>query len=108
MQVFTKSDPAEEKRYFYIFLVDATDGITPETAEAGGQPQISKNGAAFTNTSATLVAIGNGAYYLILTPGEVDTFGWILVRYKSVNTAESQGLAQVIAQEWFRPGGRLV
>lgn len=103
MQMFTKGDLAESHRYFYLFLVDATDGITPETGETGGQPQISKNGAAFANTSGTLVSIDYGAYYVILTISEIDTLGWIIGRYKSANTAESQGLAQVIAQELFRP-----
>jgi hypothetical protein len=107
MQVFTKPDSISENRRFYLFLVDATDGITPETGEAGGQPQISKNGSGFSNTSATLVAIGNGAYYVELAQAEIDALGWILVRYKSVNTAEFQGLGQIIAQEWFRPGGRV-
>lgn len=105
MQIFTRADPIEAHRRFYLFLVDATDGITPETSEANGQPEISVNGAAFTNTSATLVAIGDGAYYVILTISEIDTYGWIIVRYKSANTAEFQGLAQVIALEWFKSGG---
>lgn len=108
MQVFKQSDPRAENRRFYIFLVDATDGITAETGEAGGQPQVSKNGSAFTATSDTLTGVGNGAYYVILTSGELSDLGWVLVRYKSANTAEFQALGQVIAQEWFRSGGRMV
>ena len=105
MQIFTRADPAEAHRRFYLFLVDATDGITPETGENGGQPEISLNGAAFANTADTLVAVGNGAYYITLSIGEISTYGWIIVRYKSANTAEFQGLAQVIALEWFKSGG---
>lgn len=108
MQMIRQSEAAATLRYVYLFLVDATDGITPETGEAGGQPQLSKNGAALSATTNTLVAIGNGGYYLELAVSEVDILGWILVRYKSANTAEFQTLVQIIAQEWFRSGGRVV
>lgn len=99
MQIFKQSEGTAARRYAYLHLVDATDGITPETGEAGGQPQISKNGAAFGNTSATLTAIGNGAYYVALTAGELDTLGFILVRFKSVQTAEFQALGMVVAYD---------
>jgi hypothetical protein len=86
------------QRRIPIHLVDATDGITPETGEAAGQPQVSKVGdttPAWTNTTATLTAIGNGAYYLELTAGEVDTIGVGMLRYKSAATAEFQIAFQV-------------
>jgi len=95
--VFIKKDEATAaRRRVYLHLVDATDGITPETGEAAGQPQFSKNGAAFGNTSATLTSVGNGTYYVELTTGEVDTYGFLLVRYKSGNTAEAQEIRQVV------------
>lgn len=99
MQEFKLSEGTAARRRFYLHLVDATDGITPETGEAAGQPQISKNGAAFANTSATLTSVGNGAYYVELTAAELDTLGKILVRYKSAATAEFQDLAQVVAYD---------
>lgn len=95
MQEFQILEPIATRRLFFFFLVDATDGITPENGEAGGQPQISTNGAAFGNTIDTLNLIGNGAYYITLDPSEIDTLGWILVRYKSANTAEFSSLAAV-------------
>jgi len=78
------------KRRMYFQVVDATDGMTAETGEAGGQPQVSVNGAAWTNTGiGTLVHIGNGRYYGQLTQALVSTVGdTIEGRYKSVNTAE--------------------
>jgi len=84
----------------YFQCVDATDGLTPETGETGGQPQISTNGAAFTDTGiGVLVALGNGRYYGELTDGAVDTAGRIIeARYKSANTAEAVGTTvQVVA-----------
>jgi hypothetical protein len=88
------------RRRIPVHLVDATDGITPETGEAAGQPQVSKVGdttPAWTNTTATLTAIGNGAYYLEFTVGEVDTIGVGMLRYKSANTAEFQIAFQVVS-----------
>lgn len=87
-------------RRVYFHLVDATDGITPETGEASGQPQISVDGAAWTNTGiGTLTAIGNGRYYADLTQATVATAGTIVeTRYKSANTAECPGdTVQVVA-----------
>jgi hypothetical protein len=94
---FTQSEATAGRRRFPVYLVDATDGLTAETGEAGGQPQISKNGGSWTNTSATLTAVGNGAYYVELTTGELDTLGSIAVRYKSSATAEFSRTATVIA-----------
>jgi hypothetical protein len=88
------------QRRVYFHLVDATDGITAETGEAGGQPQISSDGGAWTNTGiGTLSAIGNGRYYADLTQTAVQTAGTqIETRYKSANTAECPGdSVQVVA-----------
>ena len=84
----------------YFQCVDATDGMTPETGEAAGQPQISTNGAAFTDTGiGTLIALGNGRYYGELTDVAVDTAGRVIEsRYKSAATAEAIGTTvQVVA-----------
>jgi hypothetical protein len=99
--IFLLSEGTAAERRFPIYLVDATDGLTPETGEAAGQPQISKNGAAFGNTSATLTAVGNGSYYVELTAAELDTLGMIQVRYKSANTAEFAAPARVVAFDPF-------
>lgn len=96
MQLFQQSEATAARRRVPVYLVDATDGITPETGETGGQPQLSKNGAAWGNTSATLVAIGNGGYYVELTAGELDTLGFAKVRYKSANTAEFNWPIQIL------------
>jgi len=95
MQTFQGNCQVAVGRRFFLFLVDVTDGMTPETGEAGGQPQISKNGEPFNNTGGVLVAVGNGAYYVELTRAEINTLGWIIVRYKSANTAEFQGIAHI-------------
>ena len=101
MQQFKQSESTAVRRYFYLHLVDAADGMTPETGESGGQPQISVNGAAFASTSATLTAVGNGLYYVALTTSELGNLGVIVVRYKSANTAEFQAVGQVVALDPF-------
>lgn len=94
-----QSESTAARRRVYFHCVDATDGMTPETGEAGGQPEISKNGGAWASTSATLTAIGNGRYYVTLTTGELDTLGNIQLRYKSANTAEAVASAQVVLHD---------
>ena len=97
MLVLKLNETTPALRRVPIHLVDATDGISPELGEAAGQPQLSKNGATAGNTSATLVSVGNGLYYVELTQPELDTPGFGVIRYKSVETAEAQVVFQVAA-----------
>lgn len=101
MSILVKqSESTAALRRMFLHCVDATDGMTPETGEAGGQPQISVNGAGWGNTTNTLVAIGNGRYYVELTATELATLGVIEGRYKSAATAEAPGSTlQVIAHD---------
>jgi hypothetical protein len=87
----TQNESVAANRRMYFHCVDATDGITAETGEAGGQPQLSLNGAAWTNSTNVLVAIGNGRYYLELTQAEANLPGVYEGRYKSAATAEIPG-----------------
>lgn len=95
-RIYVQNEGTAARRRFPVYLVDATDGITPETGESGGQPQISKAGGAWADTTATLTAIGNGFYYVELTATELDTLGMIAIRYKSGNTAEFNMDGQVV------------
>lgn len=99
MQKIKSNEPTAELRRLYFFLVDASDGKTPETGEAGGQPSFSVNGDEYTNTTSTLVAIidngtNYGDYYVELSQEEVnvDPGSVILGRYKSANTAEGKSM----------------
>jgi hypothetical protein len=95
---FTISEPDASQREFLFFLVDETDLSTPETGEAGGQPQIRKPGqSTWTNTSAVLVHVGNGHYMITLTAVELNIIGEFSIRYKSANTAEFQDTGRIIA-----------
>jgi hypothetical protein len=92
MRLIKASEATAARRRIEFHLV-GTDGITPATGEAAGQPQISTNGAAWTSTGiGTLTAIGNGRYYADVTQAAVATAGdAIFTRYKSASTAECPG-----------------
>jgi hypothetical protein len=97
--LFVKTNEATAaRRRVYFYCVDATDVKTPELTEAGGQPQCSLDGEAYTNTGiGVLVAAGNGDYYADLTQAKVNVAnGVIKTRYKSANTAEAKGDVVVI------------
>jgi hypothetical protein len=89
------NEATAKKRRFTFFLVDATDGKTPETGEAGGQPEISIDFAAWTSTGVgVLVGIGGatnyGRYYAELTQAVVEVdHAIIMARYKSAETVET-------------------
>jgi hypothetical protein len=95
-----RNESDADLRRMYFHCVDATDLNTPETGEATGRPQISVNGAAFTDTANTLVHMGNGRYYVELTRAEVDLKDRTVIegRYKSANTAEALGTTLVITE----------
>lgn len=75
------------------FMLVGTDGISAATGEAGGQPEISVDDAAWTSTGiGVLVAVGNGRYYAVLDASVCATPGtWVETRFKSGNTAECPG-----------------
>jgi hypothetical protein len=94
----TNEATAERRRVFF-YCVDVTDGMTPETAEAGGQPQISIDGATWAGSGSisTLTAVGNGRYYATIVQSVINVAnGVFLTRYKSANTAECIGDTAIV------------
>lgn len=82
------------KVYFKVKTVDGD----PALSEAGGQPQISINGADYSDTGiGTLVAIGYGDYYALLSNSIIRVDGDVYrTRYKSGLTQESEGDSFVV------------
>jgi len=101
-QLVQKNEADATLRRLNFYLVDASDGITAETGEAAGQPQISVDGAAWTATGiGTLQSVGNGHYYAEVTQATTNVLsGIILGRYKSAATAESPALNSLQVVEW--------
>lgn len=98
----TPYQTTETAARMYFWLVDATDGLTSEVGEAGGQPDVSVNGAAWGTTGiSTLTHIGNGQYYATvnLSTLGVSAGDTVIGRYKSANTAEAPSLNELIAYE---------
>jgi hypothetical protein len=65
------------KRRLYFDVRSLADGMTPATAEAGQQAEVSRNGSAWTPANVgPLVHVGRGMYYatiattLVLVPGD--------------------------------------
>lgn len=85
-----ESTAARRRVYFHLV---GTDGMTPDVDEAGGQPQASTDGAAWTNTGiGTLAHTGNGRYYADLTAGAVAAAGaHIETRYGTGDGVEVPG-----------------
>ena len=100
MKLIKIGETTASKKRVQFLCVDASDGMTPEIGEAGGQPEISWNGGAYTSTGiGVLVDLGDGNYYAELTDGVLATTGvTIHPRYKSANTLEAVGTpVQVVA-----------
>jgi hypothetical protein len=93
-------DARPERRRIPIWLVLDSDNKSPATAETGGQPKVSINGGTAVNTTNTLVAIdtATGLYYIELTQSELAglrPLDWVVVTYKSSNTAAQAALRGV-------------
>lgn len=81
-----RSEASASLRRVPIWLV-GSDGTTPPSTQAGGQPQINwlARGAATVNTTNTLslVSLNAGEYYVELTASEVSALGVAAVHYRS-------------------------
>lgn len=78
MQTLFYNDYVAARRRVFFLVVDAADGVTPETGEAGAQPAYLVHGTGpGTNTSAVLAAslAASGAYYVELTAAELVAMG---------------------------------
>lgn len=85
LDIYTSETSASLRRV-PIWLV-GSDGTTPPSTQAGGQPQINwlPRGATTVNTSATLslVSLNAGEYYVELTASEVSCPGVAAIHYRS-------------------------
>jgi hypothetical protein len=78
VQTLFYNDYVAARRRVFFHVVDASDGVTPETGETGSQPAYYTHGTGpGTNTSATLAATlaASGAYYVQLTQAELIAMG---------------------------------
>lgn len=99
MQLLQQSEATAAQRRIFFQAVDATDGISAETAQTG-TGFFSKNGAAPAASSGSITELSAtnmpGRYYIEATAAEVDTLGIIEFRFKAAATAEVVVRAQVV------------
>lgn len=98
MLIFLDESTAARRRV-PVALVDATDGVTPETGVtlSAGDMKISKNGAAEANHAGSLVEQAGGDYYYEFTAGEVNTLGMLKARIVKSGVRTFRIAAQVVA-----------
>ena len=99
MWQLTQSDATAARRRVPVYLLDDTDGKTPETGVSfsAGEIKISKNGAAEANHAGSVTEIAGGLYYYEFTSGEIDTEGFVTARFTKTGVRTFVASAQVRA-----------
>jgi hypothetical protein len=93
-----QNESTASRRRVPVYLVDATDGFTPETGVTSPSISVSKNGGTQASGTGTWTEVGNGMYYYETVAGEVDTVGWLNVRVlKSTVSRETQAICPIVA-----------
>ncbi len=80
-------------RRVYFDIRASSDGITPANGEAGKQPMISVNGAAFTAIGISVLTLaGNGLYFADIAPIVLGTSGTVIhTIYAGANCVTTPG-----------------
>jgi len=98
-----QSEATAARRRIPIYLVDATDGKTPETGLSSGFTiEVSKNGAAQASGSGSITEIGDGHYYYEATSGELDTLGFISISIRHASCRDFAAIAQVVPWDVYK------
>lgn len=95
--LLVKSESTAAQRRIPLYLVDATDGFTPETglSFSAGDLKLSKNGAAEANHGGSVTEMAGGLYYYEATQGELDTVGFLSVRVAKTGVRAFVALCEV-------------
>jgi len=97
---YQQSEATADRRRMLLYLVDATDGKTPETGLSSGFTiEISKNGAAQGSGGGSITEIGDGFYYYEFTATELNTLGFIAISIRHANCRDFAGEVQVVAYD---------
>lgn len=98
--IYTGETTAAERR-IPIYLVEATDGETPETGVtiSGGECRISKNGGTSANCAGSVVENETGLYYYQASTGDIDTLGYVTVRILDSAADVFIGTAEIVAYD---------
>lgn len=99
MQQIKVSESTAARRRIPFYLVDDTDGKTPETGVtiSAGDLKLSENGAAQANHAGTWTEVAQGLYYYEATSGEVDTVGFLNLILTKSGIRTFSALVQVVS-----------
>lgn len=97
MLFLVQNEATATHRRIPFYMVNDIDGKTPQLGLtfSGSEIVISKNGAAETNFAGSPVEVGGGLYYYQFTQGELDTLGYITVRFVKTSVRVFIGTHQV-------------
>lgn len=103
MLLLQKDEATAARRRIPIYLVDETDGVTPETSVTvgAGDVKISKDGGGEANHAGTLNELAGGMYYYEATAGELDTLGFLSIRLVKSGVRTFIAVAQVVAVDLY-------
>lgn len=84
-----------------FYLVDATDGVTPETGvtPSASELQISQNGGSFANFAGTWTEVGAGFYYYTPTSAELNAQGILLLKLVKTGIRTYPAVVQVVTND---------
>lgn len=84
MLILVQNESSATLRRVPFYMVNDIDGKTPVTGLtfSGSEIQVSKNGNAEANFTGSVIEVGNGLYTYVLAAGEVDTLGYITIRFE--------------------------
>lgn len=97
MMILALNEATAARRRLPVYLVDATDGVTPETGVtfSAGEIKVSANGAAQANHVGTVTEVGLGLYYYECDATEVATEGFLSIIVTKTGVRTFHAMAQV-------------
>ena len=101
------SEGTAARRRIPLYLVEDSDGKTPKTGVTfvAGDIKLSKNGAAEANHGGTVSELAGGMYYYEATAAELDTFGFVSIRFTKAALRTFVALVQVVAHDVYDAAG---
>lgn len=106
--IIAPNEATAARRRVPVYLVDVTDGVTPETGITltGSECRVSKAGAAAADCTGSYAHIEAGLGYYQFDATEVDTVGSLTVHVVDAAARPFVGFAQVgLAGDVFAPTG---
>lgn len=101
MQQILLSEATNGDKRIFVLLVDATDGVTPETGitVSAAEVQVSQNGGAFANFAGTWTEVGAGIYYYTPTSAELNQQGIFVLKVAKTGCRTFVDRVQIVTND---------